>query len=112
MVLTVIMLTRLSGSVFALNSDLIERVDATPDTVITLVDGAKYVVSESLEYVVAAVRAYRSGIIADSAYLSTSTVVEHPDNVIPHRPTLAAVPTVLSAVPNVPGERGHGGRES
>ena len=47
-------LTRLSGSVFALNSDLIERVDATPDTVITLVDGKKYVARESLEEVVAA----------------------------------------------------------
>ena len=32
---------------FALNSDLIERVDSTPDTVITLVDGTKYVVAES-----------------------------------------------------------------
>ena len=31
-----IMLTRLSGSRFVLNSDLIERVDATPDTVISL----------------------------------------------------------------------------
>ena len=43
-----ITLTRLSGSVFALNSDLIERVDSTPDTVITLVDGTKYVVLEDL----------------------------------------------------------------
>ncbi len=85
------MLTRLSGSVFALNSDLIERVDSTPDTVITLVDGAKYVVSESLEYVVAAVRAYRSGIIADSAHLSTSSVLEEVE-LPPRRPTLAAVP--------------------
>ena len=46
-----ITLTRLSGSVFALNSDLIERVDATPDTVVTLVDGKKYVVTESLDEV-------------------------------------------------------------
>ena len=48
MVPPVITLTRLSGSVFALNSDLIERVDSTPDTVITLVDGTKYVVREDL----------------------------------------------------------------
>lgn len=112
MVLTVIMLTRLSGSVFALNSDLIERVDATPDTVITLVDGAKYVVSESLEYVVAAVRAYRSGVIADSAQLSTSTVPDQPDPAVPRRPSLAAVPNPLAAVPNKPGERGRGGWEA
>ncbi|WP_148575479.1 flagellar FlbD family protein [Nocardioides caldifontis] len=62
-----ITLTRLSGSVFALNSDLIERVDSTPDTVITLVDGTKYVVLEELSAVVAAIRAYRGAVIAESA---------------------------------------------
>jgi flagellar protein FlbD len=65
-----ITLTRFSGSVFALNSDLIERVDATPDTVITLVDGTKYVVAEPLDEVVAAIRAYRGAVIAESARLS------------------------------------------
>ena len=44
-----ITLTRLSGTEFVLNCDLIERVDATPDTVVTLVDGKKYVVAESLD---------------------------------------------------------------
>jgi flagellar protein FlbD len=68
----VVTLTRLTGSVFALNSDLIERVDSTPDTVITLVDGTKYLVRESIDEVVAAVRAYRGGIVADSARLSAS----------------------------------------
>jgi flagellar protein FlbD len=63
----VITLTRLSGSVFALNSDLIERVDSTPDTVITLVDGTKYVVREGLAEVVDAIRAYRGAVIAESA---------------------------------------------
>lgn len=84
-----IVLTRLSGSVFALNSDLIERVDSTPDTVITLVDGAKYVVSESLEQVVGAVRAYRSGVIADSAAITDAA----PEST-PRRPVLTAVPPV------------------
>lgn len=65
-----ITLTRLSGSVFVLNSDLIERIDATPDTVITLVDGKKYVVSESLEQVIDEVRRYRGDIIAMSAHLA------------------------------------------
>lgn len=93
MVLPVIMLTRISGSVFALNSDLIERVDSTPDTVITLVDGAKYVVSESLGEVVAAVRAYRSGVIADSATLTDAAA--EPSGV-QRRPSLTAVPAVRS----------------
>jgi flagellar protein FlbD len=71
-----ITLTRFSGSVFALNSDLIERVDSTPDTVITLVDGTKYVVTEGLHEVVAAIRAYRGAVIAESSRLSA--VPEHP----------------------------------
>ena len=67
-----ITLTRFSGSVFALNSDLIERVDSTPDTVITLVDGTKYVVTEGLQEVVTAIRAYRGAVIAESARLSAA----------------------------------------
>lgn len=64
-----ITLTRLSGTVFALNSDLIERIDATPDTVITLVDGKKYVVVDALEDVVSAVRRHRGEILALSTLL-------------------------------------------
>jgi len=59
-----ITLTRLSGTVFLLNVDLIERMDATPDTVITLVDGKKYVVAESLEEIRREVIQYRAEIIA------------------------------------------------
>jgi flagellar protein FlbD len=56
----------LNGPVFALNPDLVERADATPDTVITLVDGTKYVVGESLTELVARVRQYRAGVVADA----------------------------------------------
>lgn len=65
-----ITLTRLSGSVFVLNSDLIERIDATPDSVVTLVDGKKYVVSESLDQIIDAVRLYRSQVITLSAQIA------------------------------------------
>ena len=78
-----ITLTRLSGSVFALNSYLIERVDSTPDTVITLVDGTKYVVLEELTAVVDAIRAYRGAVIAESARIGLP--------VEPPAPTPAAV---------------------
>jgi flagellar protein FlbD len=64
-----IRLTRLSGSEFALNSDLIERADATPDTVITLVDGKKYVVTESLDEVIDLVRRHRGEVLALSSYV-------------------------------------------
>jgi flagellar protein FlbD len=65
-----ITLTRLSGSVFVLNSDLIERIDSTPDSVVTLIDGKKYVVSESLDQIIDAVRAYRSEVVAFGAQLA------------------------------------------
>lgn len=45
-------LTRLNGSVFVLNADLIETIEATPDTVISLVTGKKYVVKEKVSEVI------------------------------------------------------------
>ena len=65
-----ICLSRLNGQVFALNADLIERVDATPDTVITMVDGVKYVVADGLAEVVSKVVAFRAAIVARSQDLS------------------------------------------
>ncbi|MHB8189190.1 MAG: flagellar FlbD family protein [Ferrimicrobium sp.] len=57
-------LTRLSGSTVTLNSDLIERVEATPDTVVTLVSGACYVVRESVEEVVKRVTIFKALVFA------------------------------------------------
>ena len=61
---TVITLTRLNGQPFALNPDLIERLDVTPDTVVTLIDGAKYLVAEPLEAVIDAIRRFRASVVA------------------------------------------------
>lgn len=60
-------LTRMTGGQFALNPDLIERVDSTPDTVITLVDGTKYLVLETLDEVVSAVLEFRARVLATAA---------------------------------------------
>jgi flagellar protein FlbD len=56
----------LNGEQFALNPDLIERVEAHPDTVAFLVDGTKYVVRESVDEVILEIREYRAGILATS----------------------------------------------
>jgi flagellar protein FlbD len=48
---------------FDLNPDLVLCVEATPDTVISLTTGAKLVVSESPDAVVAAIREWRVGIL-------------------------------------------------
>ncbi len=59
----VIWVTRLNGSEIVLNADLIETVEATPDTIITLVDGKKYVVSEAADEVVNRIRLFRASIL-------------------------------------------------
>ena len=61
-----ISVTRLNGERFALNPDLIERVEAHPDTVAFLVDGTKYVVKESVDEVLREIREFRAGILATS----------------------------------------------
>ena len=55
-----ISVTRLNGSEIVVNADLIETVEATPDTVITLVDGKKYVVGQSTDEVVERIRQFRA----------------------------------------------------
>ncbi len=68
----VLQLTRLSGPLFALNPDLIERAEATPDTVVTLVNGSKYVIRETLEELVELIQAYRADIIVAAHSVGTS----------------------------------------
>jgi flagellar protein FlbD len=74
----VILVTRLNGAVFALNPDLVERADCTPDTVITLVDGTKYVISESVPEFIDSVRHYRASLIAQASRIETDPVPNHP----------------------------------
>ena len=57
-----ITLTRLDGSHLIVNADLIEFVEATPDTIVSLTTGKKVVVLESPEAVVQAVVAYKQMI--------------------------------------------------
>jgi flagellar protein FlbD len=59
-----IQLTRLNNDPFALNTDLIERVDATPDTVLTLIDGTKYIVAEPMDEVIDRIVAFRARVVA------------------------------------------------
>lgn len=73
-----ILLRRLGGPVFTLNPDLIERAEATPDTVVTLIGGNKYVICESLDELVELIRDYRARIIA-SAEAMTSDPNQFPD---------------------------------
>lgn len=65
-----IVLTRLNRSRFAVNPDVIERVHASPDTTVVLVDGTTLVVSETMDEVIEAVIGYRADVLARAARLA------------------------------------------
>lgn len=60
--MTMIYLTKLNDARVVVNSDLIEFVESTPDTIITLTTGQKFMVKESVEEVVKMVTEYRRSI--------------------------------------------------
>ena len=55
-------LTRLNDKKFFLNPHLIETIEETPDTVITLNSGQKYVVSERLDKITEMTIKYRRSL--------------------------------------------------
>ena len=56
-------LTRLNDNSFVLNAELIEQVESTPDTLVTLNSGKKLMVKESVEEVIKAVVEYKRAIL-------------------------------------------------
>ena len=66
-----ITVTRLNHSQIVLNSDLIEQIETTPDTVISLTTGQRIMVRETTEEVVERIIAYKRCIFsADEATIS------------------------------------------
>lgn len=63
-------LSRLNGKVFYLNHNLIEIFEATPDTVIKLTDGTKYVVREGVDELNARIVAFNRQIFAEKTRIS------------------------------------------
>ncbi|WP_307844021.1 flagellar FlbD family protein [Sanguibacter suaedae] len=57
-------MTRLNGPPFAVNPDLVQRIDSAPDTILTLVDGTKYIVQETMHEVIERINEHRSRMIA------------------------------------------------
>ena len=55
--------TRLNGSPLWLNADLVEVMEPTPDTVVSLLDGRRIIVRESCEQVRQKVIDYRSAVL-------------------------------------------------
>ncbi len=62
--------TRLSGSTLVINGDLVERIEATPDTVITLTSGSCYLVKETVAEVVGRIIDYKAKVFAPGVALA------------------------------------------
>lgn len=68
-----IRVTRLNRTPVVLNCDLIEQIETTPDTVISLTTGQKIMVLESIEEIIERVVNFRRSILApDSSVLQES----------------------------------------
>jgi flagellar protein FlbD len=75
----VIILTRLgNGMPVAVNPDLIERAEHTPDTVVTFTDGHKLVVEEPLDDLIAQIRHWRASVAAEAITLARMSNPEVP----------------------------------
>ena len=57
-------LTRLNGNPMVLNSDLLKTAEASPDTMLTLINGEKLIVRETCAEVTDRVLAYRARLLA------------------------------------------------
>ena len=58
-----IYVTRLNHTPIVLNSELIEHIETTPDTVISLTSGQKFVVLESTEEIIRRIMEFRTAIM-------------------------------------------------
>ena len=56
-------LTAMNNKAFILNADHIEKVEEVPETLITLTNGKKYIVLESVEEVIEKVIRYKNKIV-------------------------------------------------
>lgn len=67
-----IKLTRINGKEYYLNCELIETLESTPDTVVTLTDGKKYVVAETPEKILEKIIEYKKRIFNGPSLINIS----------------------------------------
>lgn len=89
-----IIVHRLNGQTFGVSADHIERIEEMPDTVITLLDGKKLLVQESMQEVIDRVIDFRATILRISY--------------VPRAQAQAQEPSLrLITDPEVDADRGH-----
>ena len=67
-----IQLTNFNSKLLEIDADLIEHGDATPETVLTMVDGTRHMVKEDLAEVIDLARRYKAGLIATGRVVQTT----------------------------------------
>ena len=93
-------LTRLNGAPMVLNSDLIKTAEASPDTMLTLINGEKLIVREDTAEIVERVIAYRARLLALVAKRLPSY------NELQRAVSLASLDVSGQAPPSAPAKRG------
>ena len=86
-------LTRINHQPLVLNSDLIEHIERTPDTVVSLTNGLKLLVLESPDEIVEKIVEFRRAILAPASTLKRNSA------------------ELLYALPNAPRRSGGKGEE-
>lgn len=67
-----IYVTRLNKKEYVINSDLIEFMESTPDTVITLTNGKKIIVLESIDEVIDKIIQYKQKVFSHLKVIDNS----------------------------------------
>lgn len=57
-----IKLTRLNGQELVINAEMIERIEAKPDTILSLTTGEQYIVRDSVDEIIVKVTNYKQKI--------------------------------------------------
>ena len=71
-----IVVTRLGGGEFGVNPDLIQRIDSAPDTILSLIDGTKYIIAEPMADVIARINEHRARILARAQEIQLQRHIE------------------------------------
>jgi flagellar protein FlbD len=103
----VIILHSIKGQEFAINGELIERVEQTPETHILLSNGTSYMAQESLREVVRLDREDRAEVQALAARFVRNDI--DGENGIEHDHPVASIRSIASA-PHEPKAPGHDGQ--
>lgn len=80
-----VLVHRLKGEAVFLNADMIESIEARPDTVVVMVDGRTFVLSDRPEEIVERIRGFRASVLVaadqlrDQVHRRELTLVPEPE---------------------------------